>query len=60
MGHKYAITDHGVVQAYRGIQGGQNKDIKIIYGVECYLTNQMEKYPCSRQTVQVIPLHSFG
>lgn len=39
-----AITDHGVVQAYpeaqdtvRELKKKKNKDIKVIYGMECYL-----------------------
>lgn len=42
-----AITDHGVVQAYpdaaKAASGlaKQGKDIKIIYGIECYFVNDM-------------------
>ncbi len=41
-GHKaIAVTDHGVVQAYPDMFMAANKsDLKIIYGIECYLTNQ--------------------
>ena len=38
-----AITDHGVVQAYPDVFNAAKKlksDIKIIYGMECYLTDQ--------------------
>ena len=51
-GHKaVAITDHGVVQAYPDVfnaLGAEKKknpelDFKIIYGIECYLTNQEGK-----------------
>ncbi|MDK2809297.1 MAG: polymerase subunit alpha, Gram-positive type [Petroclostridium sp.] len=35
-----AITDHGVVQAYpEAYEAGKKNNIKIIYGVECYLVN---------------------
>ncbi|MDF2523911.1 MAG: polymerase alpha subunit, partial [Clostridiales bacterium] len=38
-GHKaIALTDHGVVQAYPdAFEAGKKHNIKIIYGVECYL-----------------------
>ena len=38
-GHKaIAITDHGVVQAYpEAFDAGKENNIKILYGVECYL-----------------------
>lgn len=38
-GHKaIALTDHGVVQAYPdAFEAGKKNNIKIIYGVECYL-----------------------
>jgi len=38
-GHKaIAITDHGVVQAYpEAYSAGKKHNVKIIYGVECYL-----------------------
>lgn len=40
-GHKsIAITDHGVVQAYPdAFDAGKKNNIKIIYGLECYLLN---------------------
>ena len=41
-GHKaVAVTDHGVVQAFPDAYSasGGGKDIKILYGVECYLVN---------------------
>jgi len=40
-GHKaIAITDHGVVQAYPDAYGAAKKNnIKVIYGVECYLVD---------------------
>jgi len=35
-----AITDHGVVQAYpEAYEAGKKNNIKIIYGVECYLVS---------------------
>ncbi len=48
-GHKaVAITDHGVVQAYPDIFKAAKElksDIKIIYGIECYLTDFPEDAP---------------
>ena len=43
-GHQaIAITDHGVVQAYPdAYDAGKKNNIKIIYGVECYLINDSE------------------
>jgi len=39
-GHKaVAITDHGVLQAYPDAFAAAGKNIKIIYGVECYLVD---------------------
>ena len=40
-GHKaIAVTDHGVVQAYpEAYSAGKKHNVKIIYGVECYLVN---------------------
>ena len=40
-GHKaIAVTDHGVVQAYPdAYSAGKKHNVKIIYGVECYLVN---------------------
>ena len=42
-GHKaIAITDHGVLQAYpEAYKIGKKKGIKILFGVECYLVNDM-------------------
>lgn len=38
-GHKaVAITDHGVLQGYpAAFEAGQSKGIKVIYGVESYI-----------------------
>ncbi len=53
-GHKaIAITDHGVVQAYPdAMDAGKENNIKIIYGMECYLVDdkltiasKIEDYP---------------
>ncbi len=39
-----AITDHGVVQAYpEAFEAGEKNEIKIIYGVECYLMGESAK-----------------
>jgi len=40
-GHRaIAVTDHGVVQAYPdAYSAGKKHNVKIIYGVECYLVN---------------------
>ncbi len=45
-GHKaVAITDHGDVQAFPEAYHASNwgKDIKVLYGVECYLVNDEQK-----------------
>ncbi len=44
-GHKaIAITDHGVVQAFpEAMEVGQKEGVKILYGVEGYLVNDMSK-----------------
>ncbi len=43
-----AITDHGIVQAYPDIFNAAKKsDLKIIYGVECYLTDQPGEIPAA-------------
>ena len=42
-----AITDHGVVQsfteAYHKLQGMKNKTFKVIYGVEAYIVDDLDK-----------------
>ncbi len=39
-GHKaVAVTDHGNVQAFPDAMHAAGNDIKVIYGVECYLVN---------------------
>jgi len=47
-GHKaIAITDHGVIQAYPGASAMAGKsNIKIIYGVECYLVDDTADENC--------------
>lgn len=45
-GHKaVAVTDHGDVQAFPEAYHASNwgKDIKVLYGVECYLVNDEQK-----------------
>ena len=38
-----AVTDHGVAQAFPDMwTAGKKHDVKIIYGMECYFTNDMD------------------
>ena len=38
-----AVTDHGVAQAFPDMwQAGKKHGVKIIYGMECYFTNDMD------------------
>ena len=38
-----AVTDHGVCQAFPDMwKAGKKKDVKIIYGVECYYVNDLD------------------
>ena len=50
-GHKaVAITDHGVVQAFpEAYSAGKKNNIKVIYGVECYLLDS-EPHIVSKET----------
>ncbi|ACB85022.1 PolC-type DNA polymerase III [Natranaerobius thermophilus] len=45
-GHKaIAITDHGVVQSFpEAFEAAQEKGIKVLYGVECYLVEDEDNY----------------
>ncbi len=45
-GHKaIAITDHGVVQSFpEAFEAAQDRDIKVLYGVECYLVEDEQNY----------------
>ncbi len=64
-----AITDHGVVQAFPEayhLVGNDNKDIKVIYGVEAYLApdNTKSVYNGKRQSIDttycVLDLETTG
>jgi len=54
-GHKaIAITDHGNVQAFpEAMHAAEKSDLKVIYGMECYLINDMVSIVRGRSTKDI-------
>jgi DNA polymerase-3 subunit alpha (Gram-positive type) len=40
-----AITDHGIVQAFPEAMNNQPKGVKVLYGCEAYVVNDIDKHP---------------